>query len=127
MLTTSTSASDVTTLPCALGQQIRLVAMCRCATDEVRREAVQNKLNKCHWLSEDKHLPFRGLGAVCCVSVSVIVRGTSPRQAMIVCSRSYEVVHDDKNVPAWFVRTRVVFAKLFLLMSIYIVILQYKI
>ena len=44
------------------------VAMSRCATDEVRREAVQNKLNKCHWLSEDKHLTFRGLGAVCCVS-----------------------------------------------------------
>ena len=65
MLTTSTYESDVTTLPRALGQQMRLVAMCRrCATDEVRREAVQNKLNKCHWLSEDKHLPFRGLGAV---------------------------------------------------------------
>ena len=49
MLTTSTYESDVTTLPRALGQQMRLVAMCRrCATDEVRREAVQNKLNKCH-------------------------------------------------------------------------------
>ena len=58
MLTTSTYESDVTTLPRALGQQKLQVAMCRCATDEVRREAVQNKLNKCHWLSEDKHLPF---------------------------------------------------------------------
>ena len=101
MLTTSTYESDVTTLPRALGSAEKLqVAMCRCATDEIRREAVQNKLNKCHWLSEDKHLPFRGLGAVCCVSVSVIVRGTSPRQAMIVYSRSSEVVRDEKNVPA---------------------------
>ena len=100
MLTTSTSASDVTTLPRALGQQMRLVAMCRCATDEVRREAVQNKLNKCHWLSEDKHLPFRGLGAVCGVPASAIVRGTSPRQAMIVYSRSSEVRRDEKNIPA---------------------------
>ena len=48
MLTTSTYESDVTTLPRALGQQKLQVAMCRCATDEVRREAVQNKLNKCH-------------------------------------------------------------------------------
>ena len=100
MLTTSTYESDVTTLPRALGSAEKLqVAMCRCATDEVRREAVQNKLNKCHWLSEDKHLTFRGLGAVCCVSVSAIVRGTSPRQAMIVCSRSSEVVRDEENVP----------------------------
>ena len=39
MITTSTS--DMTTLPRALGQQTKLqVAMCRCATDEVRREAV---------------------------------------------------------------------------------------
>ena len=115
MLTTSTYESDVTTLPRALGSAEKLqVAMCRCATDEVRREAVQNKLNKCHWLSEDKHLLFRGLGAVCCVSVSTIVRGTSPRQAMIVCSRSSEVVRDEKNVPAWFVRARVVFSKLLL-------------
>ena len=127
MLTTSTHESDVTTLPRALGQQKLQVAMCRCATDEVRREAVQNKLNKCHWLSEDKHLPFRELGAVCCVSLSTIVRGTSPRQAMIVCSRSSEVVRDEENVPTWFVRTRVVFAKLLLLSAIYIVILQYKI
>ena len=79
MLTTSTHESDVTTLPRALGSAEKLqVAMCRCATDEVRREAVQNKLNKCHWLSEDKHLPFRELGAVRCVSLSTIVRGTSP-------------------------------------------------
>ena len=99
MLTTSTYEADVTTLPRALDQQKLQVAMCRCATDEIRREAVQNKLNKCHWLSEDKHLPFRGLGAVCCVSVSVIVRGTSPRQAMIVCPRFSEVVRDEENVP----------------------------
>ena len=100
MLTTSTYESDVTTLPRALGQQKVTGGNVRCATGEVRREAVQNKLNKCHWLSEDKHLPFRGLGAVCCVSVSVIVRGTSPRQAMIVCSRSSEVVvRDEENVP----------------------------
>ena len=58
MLTTSTSASDVTTLPRALDQQKLQVAMCRCATDEVRREAVQNKLNKCHWLSEKYTLTF---------------------------------------------------------------------
>ena len=56
MLTTSTYESDVTTLPRALGQQKLQVAMYHCATDEVRREAVQNKPNKCHWLSEDKHL-----------------------------------------------------------------------
>ena len=99
MLTTSTSASDVTTLPRALDQQKLQVAMCRCATDEVRREAVQNKLNKCHWLSEDKHLPFRELGAVRCVSLSTIVRGTSPRQAMVVCSWSSEVACDEENVP----------------------------
>ena len=39
MLTTSTHESDVTTLPRALGQQKLQVAMCRCATDEVGREA----------------------------------------------------------------------------------------
>ena len=68
MLTTSTYESDVTTLPRALGQQKLQVAMYHCATDEVRREAVQNKLNKCHLLAADKWLPFRGLGAVRCVS-----------------------------------------------------------
>ena len=99
MLTTSTHESDVTTLPRALGQQKLQVAMCRCATDEVRCEAASTKLNKCHLLAVDKWLPFRGLGAVCCVSVSAIVRGTSPRQAMIVCSRSSEVVRDEENVP----------------------------
>ena len=99
MLTTSTHESDVTTLPRALGQQKLQVAMCRCATDEVRCEAASTKLNKCHWLSEDKHLPFRELGAVCCVSLSTIVRGTSPRQAMIVCPRSSEVARDEENVP----------------------------
>ena len=114
MLTTSTYESDVTTLPRALGQQKVTGGNVRCATGEVRREAVQNKLNKCHLLAADKWLPFRGLGAVRCVSVSAIVRGTSPRQAMIVCSRSSEVVRDEKNVPAWFVRTRMVFSKLLL-------------
>ena len=39
MLTTSTYESDVTTLPRVLGQQKLQVAMCRCATDEVGREA----------------------------------------------------------------------------------------
>ena len=37
MITTSTS--DMTTLPRVLGQQKLQVAMCRCATDEVGREA----------------------------------------------------------------------------------------
>ena len=98
MLTTSTYESDVTTLPRALGQQKLQVTMCRCATDEVRCEAASTKLNKCHLLAADKWLPFRGLGAVCCVSVSTIVRGTSPRQAMVVCSRSPEVLGDEENV-----------------------------
>ena len=101
MLTTSTYESDVTTLPRALDQQKLQVTMCRCATDEVRCEAASTKLNKCQLLAVDKWLPFRGLGApVCCVSVSAIVRGTSPRQAMIVYSRSSEVRRDEKNVPA---------------------------
>ena len=68
MLTTSTYESDVTTLPRALGQQKVTGGNVRCATGEVRREAVQNKLNKCHLLAADKWLPFRGLGAVRCVS-----------------------------------------------------------